>query len=1582
MKLLILFWELFRISLFIIGGGYAIIAVADETFARRGWTKEGELLEHLPVFQTIPGLIATHTAVYVGRKVAGPLGAALGVFAVALPSVLIFTCVAMGYKSIPLDNPWLGSAFVGLRSALTGIILATILKGWKRNLGDGFAYAVMLLAFVALAVLSLPVWAVLVAAMITGVAAEFGNRPREKRFESNWIALLLFLKYGALCFGGGFVLVPMYIQDFVGAAAPFLQISSEEFSNVIALSQMTPGPIGVNGATFFGYRLCGPAGALAASACLLLPGSVLCYLALSSLERFRTSRAVKGLMRGIRPASVALMLVALWAFAGMCCFAPTHSSWCTFGASNFNPIAVLLVAATVVFTMKKKLGMITIVVLSALTATVVRAEDTMSARFPDADSVVLDDVEAVTYNADGTYVSEEDERVQILTERGRRSRSVISLDYNARYGKAEIVSVSIIDANGVERAVDVSGTMKDATDNSSTESNIYDPLDRKITCTVPGLAVGDTLRVRTRRSTFQSRVKDAFADIYLLEWTSPILRCEVKVSAPAERPLAKSEIRHPLGNVTSSVTTNDAGRILYTWCCTNSPQAFPEPDMPPLYNEIQNLRVSTSESWEAISSWYWNLCAPHLAATNAALVAKVEELRRENASGDLLRAIYTWVAQNVRYMGLTMEDTSPGYAPHDVNITFDNRYGVCRDKAALLVAMLRLAGFEAYPVLIQVGAKMDPEVPLPFFNHAIVAVATGGERRYELLDPTDESSRDLMPAYLSDRSYLVARPEGEKLLVSPVPGADRNAVKIESTGTLEEDGSVLLSTCIDFLGVNDNIYRGHLLRQKLPERRKTFERAVRNLAAGAELESFELTPTDLQDTDSPLRAKLRVRFPETLLRGVTRDEFILPFISRQFGAANWLLDGSTSLVKRRFPLDIFSTAATDERVTIDLGGNVGAPLALPDPVSVEGPYEFRRTYAVTNGVFTAERRLAINTVEFPADAYVALRERVKSVEAEERKRPVFGKDPDAKANVHVRLNERLYSFASPTSWTVTNTVVKEILTYDGKKKHSELKYSFNPTWKNVEVVSAVVSNRDGRVSAVTDLEKTLLDCDWAAGAPRYPASRELVVSLPSVEVGSVISYTTVTTVTNAPAAFYGVFYHDTFDPTDRIVERLDGETAEIVNPKLVKSEQAQPDGDRWRQRTILSYGDFAVAAKRLRAATDLVPLDPALTGLDAAALKALAPADRIRSLRDWMAKNVKLAGPSLYEVPLAAQLTDPAVVLKERYATRLDYVRTLAALLRGAGLTADVVFASTDADLDDEDRRCNMELYPNERAFSAAVCRVTTKEGGFLWWGGRRTTFFVGTENEYAPLGATIYAGSHYLDPATGGFETVTMPTDELAARKSRHLEISVRENGSVDIDVTETTWGPAVGAFRRRYAEMLPELRDRHYQELLGEIAQAAEATSELFTDVESYPATLRFSCYVPHYAVVADDALTLALPGLAGQLFPLTGKVRETPIEVDAADASEFSIDVKFPRGYNAPELTPESFTVVKPDGSEPWVESVFGSSLEDGVWSARLVRKTLRRRNSILDRQAFETLKAWNKTATSRANRTITVRKQEKR
>jgi chromate transporter len=309
----------------------------------------------------VPGLIATHVAVYVGGKVAGKAGAALGVAAVAIPSVVIFTFVSAGYDTLPLDNEWFKAAFTGLRSALTGIIAATIAAGWRKALPDFFAYAVMTAAAAAIAVFKFDVALVLCVAMALGVAEVHSRRSAGKKvFRASYLPLLVFLKYGALCFGGGFVLVPMYIEDFVGADAPFLPISDVEFANLMALTQMTPGPIGVNGATFFGYRLAGIPGALAASVLLVLPGSLLVYAALRSLEKFASATPVRGILRGAKPASIALMLSALAVFAGQ-------------SVSAGGMTAAVLCVASFVLMWRKKPGAMAVVAGGALASCFIHA---------------------------------------------------------------------------------------------------------------------------------------------------------------------------------------------------------------------------------------------------------------------------------------------------------------------------------------------------------------------------------------------------------------------------------------------------------------------------------------------------------------------------------------------------------------------------------------------------------------------------------------------------------------------------------------------------------------------------------------------------------------------------------------------------------------------------------------------------------------------------------------------------------------------------------------------------------------------------------------------------------------------------------------------------------------------------------------------------------------------------------------------------------------------------------------------------------------------------------------------------------
>ncbi len=367
----ILFWEMFKIAFCVVGGGYAILSVADGVFARKlKWTEEGEIVGHLPVFQMVPGIIAGSTAIYVGRKMAGVRGVVAALLGVFLPSVIVFSLVSAGYSLIPFGNPMLHAAFLGLRAALAGIIAAMTVKAWSKSITDARSFAVMLLALWAIGFMGWNPALVVIAAAAAGVFGRFvldAFVSKKKIFSSFWLFPLVFLKYGALAFGGGYVLVPVYMDDFVGGGAPYLRLAAEEFCDVMALTQMTPGPIAVNCATFFGYRLgmaefgsvsAAVGAAFAATLALLLPGAILLYLALGSLERFKTSRVVQGIMEGVRPVTVAMMLNALWAFAAM-------SVWRQGGGWAINPAGLLIALFAGMMAYSGRLGIVKVIFVSA-----------------------------------------------------------------------------------------------------------------------------------------------------------------------------------------------------------------------------------------------------------------------------------------------------------------------------------------------------------------------------------------------------------------------------------------------------------------------------------------------------------------------------------------------------------------------------------------------------------------------------------------------------------------------------------------------------------------------------------------------------------------------------------------------------------------------------------------------------------------------------------------------------------------------------------------------------------------------------------------------------------------------------------------------------------------------------------------------------------------------------------------------------------------------------------------------------------------------------------------------------------------
>jgi len=121
-----------------------------------------------------------------------------------------------------------------------------------------------------------------------------------------------FAKTGLFAVGGGLATIP-FLQD-IGLRTGWF--SQADLTTMIALSESTPGPIGVNMATYVGYETAGVPGAVAATLGLITPSLIVILIVAGFLQRFRKSKTVEAVFYGLRPASTALIAAAGLGVAG------------------------------------------------------------------------------------------------------------------------------------------------------------------------------------------------------------------------------------------------------------------------------------------------------------------------------------------------------------------------------------------------------------------------------------------------------------------------------------------------------------------------------------------------------------------------------------------------------------------------------------------------------------------------------------------------------------------------------------------------------------------------------------------------------------------------------------------------------------------------------------------------------------------------------------------------------------------------------------------------------------------------------------------------------------------------------------------------------------------------------------------------------------------------------------------------------------------------------------------------------------------------------------------------------------------
>ena len=336
-----------------------------------------------------------------------------------------------------------------------------------------------------------------------------------------------------------------------------------------------------------------------------------------------------------------------------------------------------------------------------------------------------------------------------------------------------------------------------------------------------------------------------FYDIVPFWSDNPVNKKVYQVSVLTEKNL-RFELYNCMSDGLCSVSIDsaiDGDRTVYTFTKDNITPLKREPHAL-ANNDIQcKLLLSTSPNWQAKSIWFYGVNEDYGSFVPTPEVqAKVNELvRSAKTEQDSIAILTHWVADNIRYAGISM-GPGEGYTLHNAQMNFTDRCGVCKDKAGMLVTMLRAAGFKAYAAMTMAHERID-RIPADQFNHSVCAVQHR-DGTYEMLDPTwVPNVRELWSSAEQQQGYLMGLPEGADLMYTPLSAPENHYIRIKAETEIGEDGTLSGFITITAEGQSDRAVRG-VFSARTAEWMRNMEFELLKIAPGARISKIQHTDND------------------------------------------------------------------------------------------------------------------------------------------------------------------------------------------------------------------------------------------------------------------------------------------------------------------------------------------------------------------------------------------------------------------------------------------------------------------------------------------------------------------------------------------------------------------------------------------------------------------------------------------------------------------------------------------------------------------------------------------------------------------
>lgn len=576
-------------------------------------------------------------------------------------------------------------------------------------------------------------------------------------------------------------------------------------------------------------------------------------------------------------------------------------------------------------------------------------------KYPDASAIVVRLDQEFRLGEGGTKNEDFSLVLEVFSVRGRekfsdfripfdRTTDTVTLTY-ARTYKPDFTAVD------VEK-----GAINDLTPPNLAQADMYANILHRV-LSFPAVDPGACLAVRYSK---ESRGGPGILDeVVSFQTEEPVLRKRLRIVVPDGKTL-----RYRIFGLAAGLTEERTPEgIIYALETSDTPQIRPEEFMPPRKEVASRIVFTTAADWNEAArpfakSFFGALDRSGESARLSAKLTKGGFSRIEK-----VRKIFMFVAREIRSVELDFGEG--GTDVHDADTVLGNRYGDRKDKAALLAAMLRSAGVESYPVLVNSeGVPPAAEVPsIKQFDSVLVAVP--GEAGTLFLDPFGDDSLFGYFRDGKDSEGLIVRPDSAGLVSVRCLAGTESASASLIRAELFPDGSIKGRAEVGLSGIFDTLARGELKDKTARELADFYGESVNRLLGEGEVRSSR--QSDLRDL--AVKAEFSLEFTGPAY-GVFQGDIMLVTIPRlPFGFLE--LPSLPSLAKRSYPFRASDTCRTEAEVVFVIPAGF-EPIYIPPGFDKKLPCgEFKLTASYDKGrsVVTIRREMNIMRREIPVEQY-------------------------------------------------------------------------------------------------------------------------------------------------------------------------------------------------------------------------------------------------------------------------------------------------------------------------------------------------------------------------------------------------------------------------------------------------------------------------------------------------------------------------------------------------------------------------------------------------------------------------------------